>query len=70
MGMTSETLKESLIYDLGFNERGELFLDYGQRRIKVKLLKDLKLSFQDETTGKIYKSLPKPNKKDDKIKAE
>lgn len=63
-----EELSDTLIPDLGFDENGELTLDYGSRRFTVRLTSDLLLEYRD-AKGRPVKSLPKPGKKDDEAKA-
>jgi ankyrin repeat protein len=67
--LTIEEFRDTLISDFGFNLDKELTLDYGTRKIIVKLMPDFKFTFKDEE-GKSIKTLPKPNKKDDEKIAE
>ncbi len=69
-GVSVEKLKDSLISNFGFNSNRELKLDYGNREIAVILNPDFKLTFIDESTGNVYKTIPKATKKDDKVKVE
>jgi len=61
--LSLDELRDSLISDFGFNKDKELVMDYGTRKIIVKLMPDFKYIFKNEE-GKIFKTLPKPNKKD------
>jgi len=68
LGVTQEELKDMLISDFGLDSNRELVLDYGTRKITVKLLPDFKLKFTDKSINKEYKSLPKATKSDDEEK--
>ena len=45
-------------------------IDYGNRTFKITLMEDFTVSIFDNEKNKVIKSLPKPNDKDDKFKAE
>ncbi len=64
-GLTKEQLADRLVTELGFDERGELALSYGERSFTVKVSADLQLSAVSGETGKTVKSLPAPGQKDD-----
>ncbi|WP_172197980.1 DUF4132 domain-containing protein [Saccharibacillus qingshengii] len=64
-GLTKEQLADRLVTSLGFDERGELVLSYGERTFMVKVSADLQLTAVSGETGKTVKSLPAPAQKDD-----
>lgn len=64
-GLSKEQLADRLVTTLGFDERGELVLSYGERSFTVKVSTDLQLSAVSVETGKAVKSLPAPGQKDD-----
>lgn len=64
-GLTKDQLADRLITTLGFDEKGELVLSYGERSFTVKVSADLQLSAVNDETGKAVKSLPAPGQKDD-----
>ncbi|MCP8969761.1 DUF4132 domain-containing protein [Ectobacillus ponti] len=68
-GITEEELEDQLVPDLGFNKRGEKTIDYGSRTFTAYLTPELKIELKNED-GKVMKSLPKPNAKDDAALAE
>ena len=63
-----EELADKIVPNLGFKEYGEKIVDYGNRKFTVILERDFSLKVVDEN-GKVYKTLPKPNKSDDEILA-
>ncbi|GCD10041.1 DUF4132 domain-containing protein [Clostridium tagluense] len=68
MGIDMEDLSDRIVPDLGFDIKGERVFDYGDRKFIVTLTLELILEVQDES-GKKFKSLPAPGKKDDEDKA-
>lgn len=68
MGIDMEELSDRIVPDLGFDIKGERVFDYGDRKFIVTLTPELTLDVQDES-GKKFKNLPAPNKKDDENKA-
>lgn len=64
-GLTKDQLADRLVTTLGFDEKGELALSYGERSFTVKVSADLQLSTVSDETGKAVKSLPAPGQKDD-----
>ncbi|MES9700689.1 DUF4132 domain-containing protein [Bacillus sp. JJ927] len=68
-GITEEELEDQLVPDLGFTIRGEKPIDFGNRSFTAILTSDSKIELETEE-GKRMKSLPKPNAKDDVVKAE
>ncbi|MCQ4087389.1 DUF4132 domain-containing protein [Saccharibacillus sp. JS10] len=64
-GLTKEQLADKLITTLGFDEKGELNLSYGERSFTIKVSADLQLTAINEENGKVVKSLPAPGQKDD-----
>ncbi len=54
----NEVSEESLDLALGFDEKGEKILDYGNRKIKLKLDNEFNLTIENQD-GKELKSLPK-----------
>ncbi|WP_425266535.1 DUF4132 domain-containing protein [Bacillus proteolyticus] len=68
-GITEEELEDQLVPDLGFTIRGEKPIDFGNRIFTSILTSDSKIELETEE-GKRMKSLPKPNAKDDVVKAE
>ncbi|HEX8564633.1 MAG TPA: DUF4132 domain-containing protein [Pyrinomonadaceae bacterium] len=63
-GWTLDELADRTLPTLGFNEKGELHLDYGSRKFIAKLDKDFNFLLFDEQNKKI-KSLPMARKEDD-----
>lgn len=68
MGIDMEELSDRIVPGLGFDIRGERVFDYGDRKFIVTLTPELILEVQDES-GKKFKNLPAPGKKDDEAKA-
>lgn len=66
--LTEEDLADKIIPDLGFDKRGERLFDFGSRSFTVSLGLDFSLKITDNG-GKVIKTLPKPNKSDDELKA-
>jgi len=66
--LTEEDLADKIIPDLGFDKRGERVFDFGSRSFTVTLGLDFSLKITD-SSGKVIKTLPKPNKSDDELKA-
>lgn len=70
LDVPEDELSDKIVPTLGFNKEGEKILDYGPRSFRINLMPDFSLSIFDESKGKVIKSLPKPNQKDDIEKAE
>ncbi len=68
LGIDMEELSDRIVPDLGFDIKGERVFDYGDRKFMVTLTPELILDVQDES-GKKFKNLPAPGKKDDEVKA-
>lgn len=68
LNLSEEDLADRIIPDLGFNNRGERVFDYGSRSFIVTLEMNFSLKIVD-SNGKAIKTLPKPNKSDDELKA-
>ncbi|MGG0202052.1 DUF4132 domain-containing protein [Bacillus anthracis] len=68
-GITEEELEDQLVPNLGFNIRGEKEIDFGNRCFTAILTAESKIELETEE-GKRMKSLPKPNAKDDVVRAE
>lgn len=66
--LTEEDLADKIIPNLDFDKRGERVFDYGNRTFIVTLEMDFSLKITDDS-GKIIKTMPKPNKSDDELKA-
>ncbi|NRZ59321.1 hypothetical protein DZE42_002460 [Clostridium beijerinckii] len=66
--LTEDDLADKIIPDLGFNKRGERVFDFGSRSFTVSFGLDFSLKITDNT-GKVIKTMPKPNKSDDELKA-
>lgn len=69
LGTTPEILGDRIVPTLGFDERGELTIDYGPRQFTALLSPSMTIALKD-MTGKTIKSLPKPGAKDDAEVAE
>lgn len=69
-GVTEDVLADKIVPDLGFDDKGEQVLDYGNRQFTVTLMPDLSLTIFDNEKKKSVKSLPKPGTNDDTAKAE
>lgn len=67
-GLTREELADRTVPDLGLDFSGKLILDFGARQFTVSFNEQLQPQIRDDT-GKKLKNLPKPNSKDDPIKA-
>ncbi len=65
MNLTPEQLADRLVTTLSLDENGEMQLNYGERMFTVKVGMDLQLRVTSHETGKVVKSLPAPNQKDD-----
>jgi hypothetical protein len=65
-----DELTDRIVPNLGFDKNGEKIFDYGARTFTVSLMPDFSLSIHDNAKNKDIKNLPKPNDKDDMIKAE
>jgi predicted DNA-binding WGR domain protein len=68
-GITLDELQDRIVPNLGFDADGSRLFDYGSRQFQAVLQKDFSLSITDSSTGKVVKSLPAPNAKDDAEKA-
>ncbi|MCB2313379.1 DUF4132 domain-containing protein [Clostridium tagluense] len=68
MGIDMEELSDRVVPDLSFDVKCERVFDYGDRKFIVTLTPELILEVQDES-GKKFKSLPAPGKRDDEDKA-
>ncbi len=68
LNLSLEDFLDKLIDDYGFNESGNIELDFGERKFYLSVSPEIDLVIKDET-GKIIKSLPKPSKTDDEQKA-
>lgn len=66
--LTEEDLADKIIPDLGFDKRGERVFHFGNRSFSISLGLDFSLKITDNS-GKAIKTLPKPNKSDDELKA-
>lgn len=64
LGITIQELEDRLISNLGFDENGRKYLDYGSRKITLELDNNGNIKIMKEH-GTIVKNLPKPNKRDD-----
>ncbi len=67
-GLEATELEDVLVPDLGMDDRGELWLDFGPRRVRVTLDACLVPVLRDET-GTVLSQLPRANKSDDAEKA-
>jgi hypothetical protein len=67
-GWTIDELSDRTIPTGGFDEKGEMELDYGTRTFTAKLDKELNVILLD-SDGKVIKSLPNSRKDDDEEKA-
>lgn len=65
-----DELSDRIVPNLGFNKNGERIFDYGERTFTVSLMPDFTLTIHDNAKNKDVKSMPKPNDKDDAVKAE
>jgi predicted DNA-binding WGR domain protein len=63
-GLTQVELGDRLVPDFDLDARGRLTLDYGPRQFVVGFDESLKPILRNDA-GKVIKSLPKPNSKDD-----
>ncbi|MGN0606178.1 MAG: DUF4132 domain-containing protein [Oscillospiraceae bacterium] len=65
-----DELADKIVPNFGFDKNGEKLFDYGSRTFTVSLMPDFSLSIHDNAKDKDIKSMPKPNDKDDAVKAE
>ncbi len=73
LDMTADELSDRIIPNFGFSQKGEKVLNYGgeaKRTFTLSINNDLELTITDNEKGKIIKSLPAPNSKDDKAEAD
>jgi hypothetical protein len=68
LDLTEEDLADRIVPHLDFDKRGERVFDFGSRSFTVTLDLDFSLKILDDN-GKLIKTLPKPNKSDDELKA-
>jgi hypothetical protein len=68
-GITLDELQDRIVPNLGFDAEGSRLFDFGPRQFKAVLQKNFSLIITDTSTGKVVKSLPAPNSKDDAEKA-
>ncbi|MFO0661871.1 MAG: DUF4132 domain-containing protein, partial [Polyangiaceae bacterium] len=66
-GVASDELVERSVPTFGLNERAEMWLDFGPRKFRVRLV-DLDLVIEDESNARLD-ALPKPRKTDDAMLA-
>ncbi|MDX2270700.1 MAG: DUF4132 domain-containing protein [Cyanobacteriota bacterium] len=67
-GLSREQLEDRIVPDCDLDERGSRLLDFGPRQFRLVLGSDMKPLLRD-SEGKLKPDLPKPNSKDDPIKA-
>lgn len=65
-----DELTDKIVPNLDFDKNGERIFDYGERTFTVSLMPDFSLNIHDNAKDKDIKSMPKPNDKDDAVKAE
>ncbi|WP_052297651.1 WGR and DUF4132 domain-containing protein [Leadbettera azotonutricia] len=70
LGITLDELLDKIVPTLDFDLNGKRIFDFGPRQFEATLQKDFSLALTDLSTGKPIKSLPAPNAKDDKEKAD
>ena len=58
-GMTAEQIRDSFLFDFGFDENGVRRFELGNTVLEVRLQKDLKLDMFDTNKQKAVKSVPK-----------
>jgi predicted DNA-binding WGR domain protein len=63
-GLTPEELADRLVPDLGLDENGTMWFDFGPRKFQVGFDESL-LPFVKDEMGAKLRALPKPNSKDD-----
>jgi predicted DNA-binding WGR domain protein len=68
-GLTRAQLEDRIVPDCDLDGRGSRTFDFGPRRFMFTLSSDMKPIVRDEEK-KLLKDLPKPNSKDDSVKAE
>lgn len=68
-GLTRAQLEDRIVPDCDLDERGSRTFDFGPRRFMFTLSNDMKPIVRDEEK-KLLKDLPKPNSKDDTVKAD
>lgn len=68
LGISREELEDRIVPDFGFDAQMERVFDYGTRTFTVRLNRSLEIEVYDEN-GKKLKSMPKPGKQDDAVKA-
>ena len=68
LGVDPEVLGDRIVPTLGFDNRGEQIIDYGNRQFTATITPDLQIGLKNDK-GKAIKSLPTPGVSDDKEKA-
>ncbi|MCL2361047.1 MAG: DUF4132 domain-containing protein [Defluviitaleaceae bacterium] len=68
LGIDPEVLGDRIVPNLGFDNRGEQIIDYGNRQFTATITPDLQISLKNDQ-GKAIKSLPAVGVTDDKEKA-
>lgn len=68
-GLSPTELSDRLVPDLGLDEQGSVWLDFGPRQFRVQLDEALKPRLFD-ASGKMLKDLPKPGRQDETELAE
>jgi len=68
LGVDPEVLGDRIVPNLGFDNRGEQVVDYGNRQFTATITPELAISLKNDQ-GKVIKSLPAIGATDDKYKA-
>ena len=68
LGVDPEVLSDRIVPNLGFDSRGELVIDYGNRSFIATISPSLQIELKT-AEGKAVKSLPSPGVNDDQVKA-
>jgi len=68
LGVDPEVLGDRIVPTLGFDNRGQQIIDYGNRQFTATITPDLQISLKTDQ-GKAIKTLPTPGASDDKDKA-
>ena len=68
-GTDEQTLRDTVLADLGLDREGKKYYDLGGRTVEVRMEEDLTLTLYDPEAGKVVKSMPKRGADPEKYEA-
>ena len=68
-GTDEETLRDTVLADLGLDQEGKKYYDLGGRTVEARMEEDLTLSLYDPEAGKAVRSMPKKGADPEKYEA-